>query len=165
MRGAVDSVSLQRLKELAPGFARKLHTVLLVLESEGINMRIVQGLRSWQQQDDLYAQGRSRPGNIVTKVKGGYSWHCFGLAADCVPDADPDTPGFQPEWDAHNAHYARFVAVAKAQGLVAGAEWRTFPDYPHVQAGEVPVSPTDEVRQAFKDGGMFAVWTMYGLET
>ena len=161
----MDAISLERLKMLAPGFAKKLHTVLLMLEAEDVHMRIVQGLRTWKEQDDLYAQGRSKPGNIVTKVRGGYSWHNYGLAADCVPDADPNRPGFQPDWEPSSQRYKRFLAVAKAQGLTIGADWRTFPDYPHVQDGKLSVGPTDEIRELYAQKGMNAVWIHYGLET
>jgi peptidoglycan L-alanyl-D-glutamate endopeptidase CwlK len=51
----------------------------------GITLRVVQGLRTFAQQDAFYAQGRTTPGQIVTKAKAGQSYHNYGLAADVVP--------------------------------------------------------------------------------
>ena len=38
-----------------------------------------------EEQAMLYAQGRSRPGKIVTQAKPGQSYHNYGLAFDWVP--------------------------------------------------------------------------------
>ncbi|MEK4456343.1 M15 family metallopeptidase [Paenibacillus sp. FSL R10-2748] len=48
----------------------------------GVWIVITQGLRTYAEQDALYAQGRNgdkRP--KVTKVRGGYSNHNFGFAS------------------------------------------------------------------------------------
>jgi hypothetical protein len=39
-------------------------------------------MRSFAEQDALYAQGRTKPGKIVTKARGGFSNHNFGVAFD-----------------------------------------------------------------------------------
>ncbi|WP_445670015.1 M15 family metallopeptidase [Paenibacillus sp. FSL R10-2771] len=38
-----------------------------------VNIVITQGLRTISEQDALYAQGRTKPGQIVTNAKGGTS--------------------------------------------------------------------------------------------
>lgn len=156
----MDSISEARLQQIAPFLAQKIHTMSDMLEPEGIIIRVVQGLRSWTQQDALYAQGRTTPGLIVTKVRGGYSYHNFGLAVDCVPD-DPSLPGYQPDWNANHPSWKRMEAVGQSLGLDSGAVWRTFPDAPHFQiTGRFPEGePDDELRQIFKDGGMVSVWS------
>ena len=50
--------------------------------AHGKRARISQGLRTFAQQNALYAKGRTAPGNIVTYVQGGYSKHNWGLAID-----------------------------------------------------------------------------------
>ena len=45
-------------------------------------MIIVQSLRTFPEQNALYAQGRTKPGPRVTKAKGGQSYHNYGLAID-----------------------------------------------------------------------------------
>lgn len=175
----MDDISHARLRDLALPVAKRVRATIEALELENIYVRIVQGLRSWVQQAELYAKGRTAPGEPcnhpggvravgdclehplglpVTKARPGYSWHQYAMAADLVPD-DPTKPGYQPVWDADHPHYGRLITVAQSKGLVCGAEFRTFPDYPHVQyTGRFPVSPTDEVRQLFTDGGMIEVW-------
>jgi len=51
-------------------------------QKQGISAFVDQTLRTNQEQDELYAQGRSKSGNIVTRSKGGDSYHNYGLAFD-----------------------------------------------------------------------------------
>lgn len=51
----------------------------------GIKLIIVQGLRTYEEQNKLYAKGRTASGSIVTKAKGGQSNHNFGVAIDVFP--------------------------------------------------------------------------------
>jgi peptidoglycan L-alanyl-D-glutamate endopeptidase CwlK len=74
----MEHISEARLTLICPKLADKIRTLAEMLAQEGILIRVVQGLRSWNEQDALYAMGRTAPGKIVTNVKGGYSYHCFG---------------------------------------------------------------------------------------
>lgn len=47
---------------------------------------VTEGYRSGARQDQLYAQGRTRPGEIVTNAKAGQSAHNYGLAVDITSD-------------------------------------------------------------------------------
>lgn len=47
-------------------------------------LRITSGFRSRAAQNRLYAQGRTRPGAIVTHARGGESSHNWGLAIDVL---------------------------------------------------------------------------------
>lgn len=156
----MDAISEARLNLVHPRLADRVRRMAYMLEQEKIVIRVVQGLRSWAEQDALYAQGRTVPGQRVTNCKGGYSYHNFGLAVDCVPDSLWDDGKFIPDWDASHPSWKRMIAIGESLGLESGAGWRTFPDAPHFQlTGRFPVSsPTDEVRQIFRDGGMKAVW-------
>lgn len=42
----------------------------------------ISGYRSFDEQAELYAQGRTTPGPVVTRAKAGFSMHCYGLATD-----------------------------------------------------------------------------------
>lgn len=50
---------------------------------EGYDLMVVEGLRSQERQDELYAQGRTKPGKIVTWTRN--SKHCVGKAMDVAP--------------------------------------------------------------------------------
>jgi peptidoglycan L-alanyl-D-glutamate endopeptidase CwlK len=54
------------------------------LNAEGYPFQIFEAFRSPQRQAYLYAQGRTRPGSIVTRAKPWASYHQYGLAVDLV---------------------------------------------------------------------------------
>jgi hypothetical protein len=156
----MDSFSEARLQGVYPPLAAKVREMALMLAGEGIVIRVTQAFRTWAEQQSLYEQGRSTPGNKVTNCQGGHSYHNFGLAVDCVPsEFGPDAP-FVPDWNAQHPQWKRMEAVGKSLGLDCGANWRTFPDAPHFQlTGKFPEgAPTDEVRKTFHDLGISAVW-------
>jgi peptidoglycan L-alanyl-D-glutamate endopeptidase CwlK len=149
----LDDVSKGRLLAVHPLLAEKIYKMAEMMEPE--RLRVTQGVRSWQEQEKLYAQGRTLPGNVVTKAAPGHSWHQFGLAVDLVP---VDSAG-SPDWNVQHPVWQRLVYIGETLGLVSGALFHSFPDWPHFQlTGTLPVSPNDEVRQIFKDGGIVSVW-------
>ena len=137
----------------------RIHTLYTKLFDMGITIRVTQGLRSWNDQNRLYAQGRTTPGRIVTRAKGGESAHNFGYAVDFVVM----TEGF-PDWDWQDAEWTNVLAMALEIGLDEGAQWRTFPDYPHLYLEELPPDPDDEMRLVYHDGGMIGLWRSWTSE-
>lgn len=155
----MDTASEAKLISVHPLLAAKIRQMASILEGEGTIITVTQGLRSWQDQARLYAQGRTAPGPIVTHAPPGHSWHQFGLAVDLVPLA-----GGRPDWNATHPTWQRIVQLGNSLGLTEGAGFRSFPDWPHQQlTGSWPVSPTDEVRQTFLIGGVPSVWEASGL--
>lgn len=158
----MNSISETRLGEVAPQLAEKIRQLDTMLQAEGIQIQVTQSLRPWSEQEALYAQGRTAPGSVVTNAQPGYSWHNFGLAVDVAPfDAN------QPDWNVNHPVWQRLVTVGGSLGLVSGSEWRTFPDWPHLQlTGTFGVSPDDNARYILKEGGLQAVWDeAFGKET
>ena len=155
---AVDSVSEQRLVGIYPVLAEKIRQIAQELQPEGIWIRVTQALRTIEEQDALYAQGRTAPGRIVTNCQGGHSYHNYGLAVDCVPSLPGDS--YIPDWNADHPTWKRMEELGKELGLTVGAQWRSFPDAPHFQiSGKYPVgAPNDELRRIFQDGGFEAVF-------
>jgi peptidoglycan LD-endopeptidase CwlK len=161
----MDRQSEERLSKVHPILANKVRTMADQLQQEGIYVRVVQGLRSIEEQDALYAQGRTSPGKIVTDCRGGFSYHNFGLAADVVPSEAGIDKSYNPDWDESHPTWKRMVQIAESLGLNAGADWRTFRDWPHFQlTGKYPVGhPPDEVRNVYRSGGLKAVWKATGI--
>jgi len=154
----MDDLSEERLALVNPILADKVRILSNMLETERIIIRVVQGLRSWNEQQKLYEQGRTTPGKIVTQCPGGHSYHCFGMACDLAPN-DPSKPIWTPDWNADHPSWKKIEAAAVSIGLVCGCAFRTFVDAPHAQmTGRFPVNPDEEVRQLFKAGGMEAIW-------
>lgn len=153
----MDAISEQRLAVVHPLLADKTRAMAADLAAKGIIIRVVQGLRTIAEQNAMYAQGRTEPGEKVTNAIGGYSWHNFGLAVDCIPGLRGDDP-WQPNWDPKHPDFAAMIAAGEAQKLVSGSTWKSMPDEPHFQLAGIPVSPTDATRDLIMHGGMEAVW-------
>jgi len=158
----MDAVSEARLQQVCPALADKIHQMENILAGS-VTFRVTEGLRSWAEQGQLYDQGRTLPGKIVTNAPPGSSYHNFGLAVDLVP-MDQVPP--QPDWNINHPVWQQLLSAGRSVGLTEGAGFRTFPDNPHFQlTGTLPDSPDDEVRQTFLDGGTQAVWELAGLGT
>lgn len=121
-----DPVSAQRIARLHPSMRAAATMLLTRAEMQGIKLRITSGDRSYAEQDALYAQGRTKPGGIVTNAKAGESWHNFALAIDVVPI---DKNG-HADWD---GPWERIGEIGKSIGLEWGGDWKTFKDRPHFQ--------------------------------
>lgn len=98
----------------------------------GCDYVMISGNRSYAEQDALYAQGRTKPGKIVTKARGGYSNHNFGIAGDfgvfrAGAYLDDTDAAF-----AAKVHKACSVH-ALACGLLWGGSWSGFVDLPHYE--------------------------------
>jgi hypothetical protein len=89
-----DPVSNRRIWQLDPAGVDpsiKLDVVTAFNTSEAFGdapIRVVSGFRTFAEQDALYAQGRTTPGNIVTPARGGESAHNYGLAVDIMRIGD-----------------------------------------------------------------------------
>jgi hypothetical protein len=79
--------------------------------------------------------------------------HNYGLAIDVAP-----TDGHSVDWDGKGAKWQEILAKAPSCGLAEGAQWRTFPDEPHLYPQECPANPDDNLRYLFAEGGLTAVW-------
>lgn len=106
-------------------------------------------LRTFAEQDALYAQGRTKlyddKGNklgIVTKAKGGQSIHNYGLAIDIVLIVDTNKDGNYDtaKWDEKTdydgdgkADWMEAIGIFKKYGWSWGGDWKSFKDLPHVE--------------------------------
>lgn len=155
----MDAISESRLALVHPLLAQKVRAMAEGLAAEGIYIRVVQGLRDEAKQAELYAEGRTAPGKIVTNAPPGHSYHEYGLAVDCMPGIRGDGP-WKPNGVASHPDYAAMIAAGEAQGLVSGSRWIHMPDFPHFQLAGIPISPTDEMRAALKEG-LAVVWNKF----
>jgi len=131
-----DSVSLQRAQLLHPAIRQQVIDTITEIESKSqFVVRIVQGLRTVEEQDDLYAQGRTKPGPIVTKAKGGSSFHNYGLAIDFALLYDGKLSwDLNTDFDHDNVKdWQEVVDAFKAKGFSWGGEWKSLKDYPHLE--------------------------------
>lgn len=99
-------------------------------------VEIAQGYRTFAEQNKLYAQGRTAPGKIVTKAKGGQSIHNFALAVDIVLIIDGKKASWdvKTDWDGDKqSDWNEVVEVFKKYGWNWGGDWKSFKDMPHFE--------------------------------
>jgi peptidoglycan LD-endopeptidase CwlK len=97
-------------------------------------VRITQGLRTFAEQDALYAQGRTKPGKIVTRAKGGQSIHNFGFAVDICLIINNTVASWDTtkDWDNDQiADWYECVKIFAKNGYEWGGNWKTSKDLPH----------------------------------
>lgn len=139
-----DSKTLERIALLHPKLreeATEMYEEICQRLTGKAMCRFSFTLRTFAEQDALYAQGRTKPGKVVTKAKGGLSMHNYGLAIDVVLLLDRDGDGVHTEasWDTKGDYDAdgvsdwmEIVQVFKEHGWEWGGDWK-FYDAPHFQ--------------------------------
>ena len=132
-----SATSCSRLATASPELQRLFNEVI-----KHFDCTVVYGHRSVAEQQELYAQGRTKPGSIVTKCDGvtNKSMHNYqpSRAVDVVP--------FPIDWKdtARMTYFAGFVlGTAKQLGIPVrwGGDWdqdtevgdETFRDFPHFE--------------------------------
>ncbi|WP_411788593.1 M15 family metallopeptidase [Halobacillus rhizosphaerae] len=103
---------------------------------QGISIVITDGYRSKEEQDKLYEKGRTSKGSVVTNVRGGGSYHNYGLAIDFALKQKNGNIVWDMQRDGnHNgkADWMEVVSIAKDLGFEWGGDWASFKDYPHLQ--------------------------------
>lgn len=144
----LSDASIEKMKGVHP---KLIELMKKAISNSPYDFKIVQGLRTAAYQNELYQQGRTRPGKIVTKLDGynrksnhqakadGYG-HAVDIAVcghydqngnyvKCTTDAEMFDNKKLVEISRH------VKAVAKEMGLdiVWGGDWKTLYDTPHYE--------------------------------
>jgi peptidoglycan L-alanyl-D-glutamate endopeptidase CwlK len=165
-----DAISVQRGETLHPLIRQEAITAIANAEAgfpANVRIRIAQALRTIDEQNALYAKGRTTPGPKVTNAPGGSSYHNYGLAIDfCILYHKNNDGNFEElSWDIAKdldrdgkSDWSEVVAAFENLGWEWGGRFRTFKDYPHVQR-TFGYSPSK--LKARYDAGMFLPGTKY----
>ena len=129
-----------------PDLQAKAAKLLAACEAADIGIKIGETLRTAAEQDELYAQGRTKPGSIVTNAKGSSysSMHQWGVAFDFYLAMDVDGDGKTSD-DAYNDSTGLFAKVGqmgKSLGLEWGGDWKSIVDRPHFQLPDWGSTPS-----------------------
>jgi peptidoglycan LD-endopeptidase CwlK len=131
------------LEDLLPPVAALARQFLEECERQGFLVFVTSTLRTFFEQDELFAQGRTKPGDKVTNAEAGESSHNYGLAFDVAFRSPPAADPFDGNpWD-------EIGAIGKALGLEWGGDWPRFPDRPHFQ---LPSPVSLQLRKAASTG-------------
>ena len=117
----------RKLSDLNPVLWQKCLDFISACQKKEIYVLVDQTLRTNQEQDELYASGRTKPGKILTKAKGGDSYHNYGLAFDIAIMVNG-----KPNWG-NMELYRQAGEIGQSVGLEWGGSFTRFPDYPHYQ--------------------------------
>jgi peptidoglycan L-alanyl-D-glutamate endopeptidase CwlK len=122
-----DLSSESKIETLHPKIRDKARELINKAEKElGIKLRVTSGFRTWKEQDELYAKGRTKSGSIVTNAKGGQSNHNYGTAFDVVPIVNGKADWKSNRWD-------EIGKLGKEVGFSWGGDWKSIVDKPHFE--------------------------------
>lgn len=104
----------------------RLQEKVKLLQTKFPKLGISETYRTVAEQNQLYAQGRTKPGKIVTYAKGSTysSQHQWGVAVDYFHNVSGN---LYP-----SAFMKEVAAYAKKIGLAWGGDWKSFKDTPHL---------------------------------
>ncbi len=96
---------------------------------QGLIIKIGETYRTVAEQDALYAQGRTTPGNIVTNAPGSTygSYHQWGTAFDIFRNDG------QGAYNEAGNFFDRIGTIGVSLGLEWGGNWKSPVDKPHFQ--------------------------------
>lgn len=128
---------MRDITQLHPILQQKANELIALCRKNGIEIKIGECLRTVAEQDALYAQGRTKPGNKVTNAKGSTysSMHQWGVAFDFYLNMDVDGDGSKAD-DAFNNRtrlFNKVGALGVSIGLEWGGNWKSIVDLPHFQ--------------------------------
>lgn len=126
----------QAIAKLHPQVKDKVRNFINeVYKTHQIQLIIVQDYRTYIEQNAIYAKGRTQPGKVITKAKGGQSNHNFALAIDVLPIwEDGKLHTTEQGADEKNIRILIQIApIAKKNGLAWGGDWKSLYDPMHFE--------------------------------
>jgi len=135
----MDSISETRIRLLHPKLRDEVTTLINQANQQltkHSQVRIVQGLRTFEEQTALYNQGRTTKGKKVTNAKAGQSYHNYGLAIDfaLLIDGKEISWNDKADFDLDGvADWIEVVRIFKAAGWAWGGNFKTLIDMPHLE--------------------------------
>jgi len=101
---------------------------------------VIEGVRTVKRQQELYAQGRTAPGKIVTNVDGVKRKSNHQPKADGKGHAVDIVP-FPVDWNSsikfdNIANAMKLAACELGINIVWGGDWKTLVDKPHFELGK-----------------------------
>lgn len=118
---------MKEINLLLPKVQAMTNQFLSKCTEQGIRVGITSTYRSDDEQNALYAQGRTKPGNVVTNAKAGQSMHNWKCAIDFCPITNGNY-----NWN-DKALFTKVGNIGKSCGFEWGGDWASFLDLPHLQ--------------------------------
>lgn len=120
-------INSRNISDLHPKVQTLCKRFIEMCKAEGIDVIITSTYRDGESQNELYAQGRTKPGKIVTNAKAGQSFHNWRVAFDFVPIVNGKAVwGDADLWQ-------KCGKIAESVGLEWAGRWTKFKEMPHCQ--------------------------------
>jgi hypothetical protein len=140
-------------------FVARVNMMIEQLRGEGFDVRVIDGFRTFREQQERFEQGRTSSGPIVTNCEAGYSWHNYGLAVDIALNDEDGNPVWPED---SSPFWQRLGDVAISHGVFWGGVF----GYP----GHIEYHPNygrDEAAhfiEEFEAYGLEGVWEHFALD-
>ena len=124
-------INSRKIEDLHPHVASLCRKFIEQCKEAGVDVLVTSTYRDHESQNALYAQGRTAPGKIVTKAKGGQSFHNYKIAFDVVPLRNG-----KAVWGTSGEDgklWQRLGEIGESLGLEWAGRWVSFKEYPHFQ--------------------------------
>ena len=143
----VDPKGILTSGELHPVLVDKVKGLVQKASSQGLKIRLQEGLRSFERQNELFKSGRN-----VTRARAGNSYHNYGLAIDIVFRDKNNQPSWSEEHD-----WLKLGKIGKDLGLKWGGDFKRISDKAHFEYH--PELNLKMVKEAYRSGGLQNVWS------
>jgi len=143
---AADQITLARIKQIHPKLRENLLKDYMYVNEKilgkGVRLRFAYTYRTPEEQNQLYALGRTKKGSKVTNSQAWQSIHQYGLAFDIVLLLDKNGDGIFEEasWDIMKdfdkdgtPDWTEVADYFQSKGWNYGGTWKNFKDYPHFE--------------------------------
>ena len=121
-------INSRKIEDLIPQAKERVERFIALCHEQGIDLLVTSTYRDNESQEQLYEQGRSLPGRIVTNAKPGESWHNYRCAVDVVPLVNG-----KPNWDGSDPIWQTIGELGEQAGLEWAGRWHSFKELAHFQ--------------------------------
>lgn len=130
----METKSLDRLAKLHPllrDSALAAYKEAVAATPVGVHPYVDQTLRTFEESNKLYAQGRTTKGPIVTNAAAGQSYHNYGLALDF--HLQINGKDVWPKDATADKNWMLVVNIFKKHGFNWGGDFKSLKDFPHLE--------------------------------
>lgn len=145
---------MRDVESLHPKLRKKVESIKSLCQKQGLFIGIGECLRTEEEQNALFAKGRTQKGSIVTNARGSTysSMHQWGVAFDFFRN---DGRG---AYNNSDGFFQKVGEIGKSIGLEWGGDWTSLKDMPHFQLPDWGSTPTKLKKQYGTPENFMKTW-------
>lgn len=125
---------MRGIERLHPKMREKAQQLQELCRKANLPLLITETWRTEEEQNELFAKGRTAPGKIVTNAKYPQSAHCWGVAFDFCRNVRGS------EYTNDDKFFNKVGELGKSIGLFWGGDFKNFLDMPHFEHPEFVIN-------------------------